>query len=199
MRFRLNIDMSSISSIRIFRVMLALAVALWMAGAGCMLGCEKMVAAAAANEHMSPANAYHANSNTIVSGDACASMHSHDCCARRGAGSAAQPAQAAVQSNARPDDGWNAAANSRTAAPAIVSSLVAELTAPFSAMTDCPLAVNATAALSKARPDQATVAAPLTRPNFAPPPLQELTTAQSPPLVLPNRGHTYLRCCVFLI
>jgi hypothetical protein len=66
-------------------------------------------------------------------------------------------------------------------------------------MMDCPLAVNATAALAKARPDQASSALPLTRANDTLPHLQERTAILSPPLVLPNRGHTYLRCCVFLI
>ena len=186
--------MRFLSSIRIVRVALALAVAFWMAGAGCMLGCENMVAAAAANEAMSPANSSHgANASAVVvSGDACASMHSHDCCARHGAKPAAQAA-------AKPAAPSKSAANSKNAALPSVTGVVAGLAAPSSTMMDCPLAVNARAALSKARPDQSSSALPLTRANEALPHLQEHTTALLPPLVLPNRGHTYLRCCVFLI
>jgi hypothetical protein len=66
-------------------------------------------------------------------------------------------------------------------------------------MVDCPLAVNATAALSKARPDESGADLPLTRAadNFSD--VQEQLTALTPPSLLPNRGHTYLRCCVLLI
>jgi hypothetical protein len=66
-------------------------------------------------------------------------------------------------------------------------------------MTDCPLAVTATAALSKAGSDQASAALPDSSESavLANPP--EQTIAFTRPLRLPNRGHTYLRCCVFLI
>jgi hypothetical protein len=66
-------------------------------------------------------------------------------------------------------------------------------------MMECPLAVNATAALSKASTDNAKTAAALTAVYQ---PLQsapEQTIALVFPLRLPNRGHTYLQCCVFLI
>src|SRR6185436_15980021 len=80
---RHGLDLTSLmrllSSIRILRVVLGFAVALWMAGAGCMLGCENMVSAVAANDHH-PATK---GSELVVSGDACASMQGHDCCAKR--------------------------------------------------------------------------------------------------------------------
>jgi hypothetical protein len=66
-------------------------------------------------------------------------------------------------------------------------------------MDGCPLAVNATAALSKAKQDQSSSV--LTA-NFASAFLSnspEQTIPLSPLSRLPNRGHTYLRCCVFLI
>jgi hypothetical protein len=66
-------------------------------------------------------------------------------------------------------------------------------------MMDCPLAVNARAALSKAKPDTSRTALPHTRASARLPLLREQATALSPPTLLPNRGHTYLRCCVFLI
>ena len=180
--------MRLLSSTRIVRVTLALAVAFWMAGGGCMLGCENMVAEAAANEAMSPAN----SAAIVVSGDACASMHSHDCCSRHGV-------KPAAHSASKPAAPSKSATNSRTAALPFVNGVVAGLAAPLSTMMDCPLAVNATAALSKGRPDQSSSALPLTRANNTLPHFQEHTATLSPPLVLPNRGHTYLRCCVFLI
>jgi hypothetical protein len=66
-------------------------------------------------------------------------------------------------------------------------------------MMDCPLAVTATAALSKAGSDQASAALPDSseRPLLAN--SSEQTSAFVRPLRLPNRGHTYLHCCVFLI
>jgi hypothetical protein len=66
-------------------------------------------------------------------------------------------------------------------------------------MMDCPLAVNSAAALSKAKPDLSRLS--LTPPiaGYALPGNRAQTTALSTPLRLPNRGHTYLRCCVFLI
>lgn len=152
-----------------------------------MLGCENMVrAAVASNEAESPAN----SSIVVADGGACASMHSHDCCARRGA------THAATSVAAPPS---NHAAKSKTLGAAFANAVVVEFGATSSAMMDCPLAVNAAAALSKARPDKSSTALPLLRANVHLPKLQEQATALSPPPLLPNRGHTYLRCCVFLI
>jgi hypothetical protein len=164
---------------RIVRVALALAVALWMAGAGCMLGCENMSSAAAASDHHVTANA----PDIVASGEACASMHSHDCCAKR--------ASKSTKSQTSKD---HSTANVRTH-----HAIVSESVATSSAIMDCPLAVNATAALSKPRPDQsstallATGALPAVSNSF------EQTISFARPLRLPNRGHTYLRCCTFLI
>jgi hypothetical protein len=83
-----------------------------------------------------------------------------------------------------------------TFAPAVV----AELTGTFPMMMDCPLAVNASAALSKARPDLSNLSLTPARVTDSLPNKPEQTVAlSSSPLRLPNRGHTYLRCCVFLI
>jgi hypothetical protein len=71
--------------------------------------------------------------------------------------------------------------------------------APHGTMNDCPLVVNATAATSKNSghlPDPA-------RGPVIVAPFIESTSAQQTTFVLalspPNRGPTYLRCCVFLI
>jgi hypothetical protein len=179
--------MRFLSSIRIVRVSLALAVAFWMAGAGCMLGCENMVSAATTTDIASPAN----SGAVVVAGEACASMPSHDCCAKRNA----HTAQKAVTKPTSEEPEF--VADSGEKIPS--HSLLRALGATFPTMMDCPLAVNATAVLSKASPDQLNVAllssterTPLSNPA-------EQTSAFARPLRLPNRGHTYLHCCSFLI
>jgi hypothetical protein len=168
--------MKLLSSIRVVRVALALAVAFWMAGAGCLLGCEQMVSAAEATQVSSSASAL----TIVASGSACASMQSsHNCCAKRGNHSASK-ASAKV-----------------TAKTASEKSEFVE-TSPVS-MMDCPLAVTATAALAKAGSDQASVALPDSSERTVLANSSEQTSAFATPLRLPNRGHTYLRCCVFLI
>jgi hypothetical protein len=200
--------MRFLSSIRIIRVALALAVAFWMAGAGCMLGCENMVSAAMAHEADAEASSPASGSNIVVAADACASMHAHDCCARRGTQSAAKSrVSSSTLSAIKPSETPAASLSTRPAMPAkhalssVVSGdvVVAALAAPFSTMMDCPLAVNATAALSKARPDESggDLLLPHTADSFSY--FKEQLTALTPPSLLPNRGHTYLRCCVFLI
>ena len=182
MGFRLAGVMRFLSSIRIIRASLALAVAFWMAGAGCMLGCENMANAATSTEIASPANA----SAIVVTGEACASMKSHDCCAKRNAHSAAQAV-------AKPT------ADQRHTVADSVHSLFPALAGTVPTMMDCPLAVNATAVLSKAGTDDSNVAlvSRIELASLSNPP--EQTSAFARPLRLPNRGHTYLHCCSFLI
>ena len=170
---------------RIVRVSLALAVALWMAGAGCLLGCENMVTAAAATDIESPAN----SPIIVAAGEACASMHSHDCCAKHRAQSASRPVSDKLQSVA--------GTSKKALAEASDKLKFAEQTP--ATMMDCPLAVNATAALSKAGPDQSSVALPAASERASLPNSPDQTSALARPLRLPNRGHTYLHCCVFLI
>lgn len=166
---------------RTVRVTLALTVAFWMAGAGCLLGCENLVTATATSDTRTATSSL----TVVATGEACASMRSRDCCASHGA----KPAT----SNSKPQP--NNTTPRLTSAPGVM----AELGGTSSPMMDCPLAVKATAALSKAFQDQSQSALLLTRVNGSIPPLREQATALSPPPHLPNRGHTYLRCCVFLI
>lgn len=175
--------MRLLSSIRILRVGLALAVALWMAGAGCMLGCENMVSAAAPGDHPAATKV----SELVVSGDACASMHGHDCCAKRGGKSVAQTSQKSAKSLARvekaPEGGLT----------------TSQFEATSSGMFDCPLAINANAALTKSGADQSNVATLSQGLTPAVSNTGEQAIVLGRPLRLPNRGHTYLRCCAFLI
>ena len=144
-----------------------------------MLGCENMTSAAAANDHHMAAEA----TVIVASGEACASMHSHDCCAKRASRSSKS------QTNT----------NHSIASAGTHQAIASESVAASIVMMDCPLAVNAMAALSKPRPDQSNIALlsagarPATSVSF------EQTVSFARPLRLPNRGHTYLRCCSFLI
>jgi hypothetical protein len=173
-------------------VVLAVTVALWMAGAGCMLGCENSVVAAATSD------AQQSNPSTIVaSGDVCAA-HSGDCCARRqqargsahGANHHAEPATSPALKSEKSDT-----RSANLPASALGSSVE---TTP-STMDSCPLAVNATAALSKVDRERSSSVYAVTQLNASLSNSTFQTIALSPPLRLPNRGHTYLRCCVFLI
>ena len=171
--------MSFFSSIKIVRVVLAVAVALWMAGAGCMLGCENMVTAEASNNATSSENL-----TIVAAGDACASAHSHDCCAKSGKHG----------SKSKKIGGGNAARQRSDAA------LISGFANRHSGMMEnCPLAVNATAAISKAKPDESSSAYALSRATPTIPNTLEQTFPLATPPRLPNRGHTYLHCCVFLI
>lgn len=59
---------------QILRLVLVVTVSLWMAGAGCLLGCSNEAQASSSNSLRS--------TETIVASDSCASA-SHDCCARK--------------------------------------------------------------------------------------------------------------------
>jgi hypothetical protein len=160
--------------LKIVRVTLTVILSLWVAGAGCLLGCEGMMAAASESVGV----AHHATSelNLVVSGDACASAKSHDCCAKRNhrALPKAQPSekQAATLVESDPSS---------------------------SEMTACPLAMTRTTVAAKNAGDEtssATTVAPTNLPSLN---LLEQTAPLVTQVRLPNRGHTYLRCCSFLI
>lgn len=113
---------------------------------------------------------------TVVAGESCHTSHSHDCCATK-----KQPKKQIVRSSQLP----------------IAGPSFAQL--PHGMMKDCPLVVNATAAISKNSshlPDPA-------RGPIAVLPFVETRSEKSDTFLvvpyLPNRGPTYLRCCVFLI
>jgi hypothetical protein len=171
------IKVNFFSSIRIVRIALALTVALWMAGAGCLLGCENMVSAAGSNN-----GAAAPSSLTIVAaGDVCSSAHAKDCCAKHGSKVGARPAAKSTTS-------------------ALAGALLPEVGAvPSSIMDNCPLAVNASAALSKAKQDQpsSVLTASPAGAFLSNTPDQTIAFSTRPQLA--NRGPTYLRCCVFLI
>lgn len=110
-----------------------------------------------------------------VEAASCQSAQEHHCCSK------AKPAKQS------------------TIDPKLTESLLAQATLPPGPIGDCPLAMSATAIAAKAsgnsaNSDQTTNATlPLATGNR-----EQRQKHFSVPLV-PNRGPTYLRCCVFLI
>lgn len=112
---------------------------------------------------------------TIEAGESCHTAQTHDCCAAK------KPKIQTVR---------------RTKQPEGVTSFMPTLRG---AMNDCPLVVNATAVTSKS---SSHVPAPGRAPVPVLPRIEEQTQLADNTLVvpfLPDRGPTYLRCCVFLI
>ena len=149
---------------------LALAVVLWMAGAVCIFGCGNMMTVAAANESTS-------SSTMVVEGSACAAMHSRDSCPKHRVNGAAKNASHIN----------------------VAATTVLVLTATPSGMMNCPLAANAAAASSKVTPDHTNASLPSANEKSFLGTSPKQLDAFARPLRLPNRGHTYLRGCVFLI
>lgn len=173
-------------SAKFLRVSLALTLSLWIAGAGCMLGCQSMVAAAAANVAAEPrAEGHHLA--MIVSGEACATNQGHDCCAKK------KPETAKAKT-------FTPTAKPSLQTAALISQTVSLIPESPEGMRECPLALSRAVAVTKTsggKQATAPIALPLKALHV------ESSTEQhaslTPVARLPNRGHTYLRCCVFLI
>lgn len=163
--------MSFLVSLKVVRLLLAVCVSVWLAG-GCLLGCGNMAMAAQSEEQSTEA---------AVEGASCHTAQAHHCCSK------AAPAK------------QNKPAKQNNIDPKLTQSFLALASMPRGMMNDCPLAMRGTAITSKASSnapdsDLATNAQlPLANANGELP--QKHVVA---PLV-PNRGPTYLRCCVFLI
>lgn len=177
--FRLTSMIRRLSSARALQFALAPILSLWIAGAGCVMGCEGMVAAAA--NALNSASTQHSDhlsaQKTVIvaSGHACSSGGSHSCCSKRAGES---------QPRAQQND--------------IATSPVAVGVSPSGSIKVCPLSVGKAAIAAKIRNNE--TAGPVVE-NSIPPSenFLEQTGSLSTPPRLPNRGHTYLRCCVFLI
>ncbi len=169
------------SSTRIVRFVLVPLLSLWVAGGGCLLGCQGMVAAAATVPNSIPAehSADHSLQQTtiVASGHACSSTASHSCCTKK-----ARESKPEVKRSSQSDSIWVALGGSSSGM-----------------MKDCPLAVGRAAIAAKIRTNEVAAASALAHSTVPDENLPELTSPLSAPTRLPNRGHTYLRCCVFLI
>ena len=177
---RLASMIRSLPSTRIVRFVLAPLLSLWIAGAGCMLGCEGMVAAAAGPAGSAPEkhSSHHSarKATLVASGEACSASGSHSCCSK-----SARETKPAVK---------------RISKSETTAVIVGGLT---SGMMNCPLAVGRAAIAAKIRISEVAAAPALPRSILPAENFLEQTAPLSTPLRLPNRGHTYLRCCVFLI
>ena len=149
-----------------------------------MLGCQSMVDSAASTEPTGAQSAG-AHLSMIVSGDACATNQGHDCCAKKKAEQAKAKGQAGKPSLEK---------------AILISQTQSASPEPSGRMKDCPLALSRAVVLTKtgaSKQASAPAVLPLNGLNV------EATTEQhtflSPVARLPNRDHTYLRCCVFLI
>jgi hypothetical protein len=170
--------MFRIASARITRFLVAPILALWIAGTGCLFGCEVNILAAESTQQTSAT----AELGAIVSGEACASSKSHDCCARK-------------QTTKRTSQGdFEAVPDSR-----LESEIIALPGSPQGSMTACPLAVNATAVVNKQKYKHAIASAASTHLRLLLSHTVEQDAHSSGGLHLANRCHTYLRCCTFLI
>ena len=157
----------SLFSTKVARLVLALSVSFWMAGAGCMLGCGNSVSAAGS------ARAESADAQQVV-GATCASAHSHDCCAKHHA----RETSAKTSSN-----------------PEVLLAAVPGTMG----IEGCPLAVNATAAISKPGTAQTNSGTTLVDSLPQVQTVGRRSNIRSTSAIVPNHGPTYLRCCVLLI
>lgn len=175
-------QMKLFSPTRLARKLAVVTLAFWLAGAGCLLGCEGMAAAAHA-EQSNLTSGSNNNSTLVVEGDACASTEGHSCCRKKSRAAGKQPT------------GVSAAEVSQRAELNLTSTKLNE--SSTSGVKACPFAISRALSVAKLRDGQinAIELSPM-------PPLQAVTeqklvlSAISP---LPNRGHTYLHCCSFLI
>lgn len=158
----------------IVRLVLAATVSVWMAGAGCLLGCSKETQASSLTGTRSSGTS---SAETVVAEDSCQSAGSSDCCAKK----AHKQTQPLNTGDKTPTDKLQ----------------LGPVPTPIS--EDCPMAISAAAIVSKVRSD--TSLPVLTRPLRAPF-LHEASGPVDAAFNQPNlfnRGPTYLRCCVFLI
>jgi hypothetical protein len=171
--------MWTLASTRIVRYALAPILSLWIAGAGCMMGCEGAVAATVPNAVTAEHSSHHSarEAQVVASGHACSSNGSTSCCTKN-------------------------SSRTKTAAKRTGKSDTTPLTlggSPSGMMRDCPLAVGRAAIAAKTRTDERAAALTAAHSNL---PAENVPEPSSPPSFLPrlpDRGHTYLRCCVFLI
>jgi hypothetical protein len=171
--------MWSSSSARIVRLVMAPILSLWVAGAGCMLGCENMIAAAAHGGLVDASEEAGHHGTLVVSGDACTSSKSHDCCKKK-----AGPVVKKTHGPEAQDNG---------------ATLVSSSDRSSETMKECPLAVGRTIVIAKKRAVEAKASPTVAHSVVPPPNVVEQNFPLSYAPRLPNRGHTYLHCCVFLI
>lgn len=218
--------MKSNSPLLTFRSVLATTLVLWFAGAGCLFvsyahsalpGSDANEPACPAHQAAGSVSLHHAtnagepvpamSSNTIVVAGG------HSCCKiQQPAASPKLPSASGrtdipgsppleLRALSKNWTGTNASPTTSELANSIAvaqQTRLAGLPPPAGAMSCCPLMSTAVAAVSKPRANEttSTPVEPVVLPAFL---NQQETSSLSAPLRLPNRGHTYLHCCAFLI
>ncbi|HKO59746.1 MAG TPA: hypothetical protein VJV03_01185 [Pyrinomonadaceae bacterium] len=174
--------MKLFSPTELVRKVAVITLAFWLAGAGCLLGCEGMAAAAPADHHDSSSSSTQA-STLVVEGDACASTEGHSCCKKKARATRKQTSDQSSPVHRAAD---------------VDSSSTKLNESSTSGMRACPFAISRAMSVAKARDDESSA---VEVPRYALPvqPGREQKLALSTTSPLPNRGHTYLRCCTFLI
>ncbi len=175
--------MKLFSPTRLFRKSAVVTLALWLAGAGCLLGCES-IATATPGEHHNLSSSSKQSSTLVVEADACASTEGHGCCKKKSRAARRQP-------SAAPAAEMHAAADRDLTSRKLTESTT-------SGMKACPLAISRALSVAKIGDSQksAILASYYVLPSVAG---REQKLALSTLSPLPNRGHTYLHCCSFLI
>jgi hypothetical protein len=112
-----------------------------------------------------------------ATGHACSATGSHNCCSKK-----------AVEPKPEP----KRVSNSKTNLDTVGGS-------SSGMMQGCPLALGKATLAAKIRENESAAAPIVSHSILRADDLLEQTSPLSPPARLPNRGHTYLRCCVFLI
>ncbi|HUE83696.1 MAG TPA: hypothetical protein VMM84_16465 [Pyrinomonadaceae bacterium] len=220
--------MRSFLSTRFARYVLSPLLAIWVAGGGCLFGCEGKILAAVqetagilashgakahetATHEVSRPESEGARHEIVQEGGAsCATGQAHHCCAKTpvkksGARPAAPSKNVRISRTAESVAAVTARTHEKsrsvpTQAPKITTGgAIIFGNSPSGMMEGCPLAVNATAIVSSFRNDQSSVAI-----TSAPSTLRWLSSPEEtsppvPPPRIPSLNRTYLNCCVFLI
>ncbi len=173
--------MKLFSPTRLVRKLAVITLSLWLAGAGCLLGCEGVATAAASDHHELSSNSSQ-TSTVVVEGDECASTEGHSCCKKKARSPKKQTAAPASEAHAR-------------SLPGSPGRKLNESTT--SGMKACPFAISRALSVAKLRDGQLSATIPFA--YVLPAAVREQKLALSPLSPLPNRGHTYLHCCSFLI
>jgi hypothetical protein len=169
-----------LSPTRLVRKLAVITLAFWLAGAGCLLGCEGMATAAPAEDLNLTSNH---SSTLIVEGDACASTEGHGCCKKK---SRVAEKQLRVAASEIPHGAEQDLSSTKLNEPST------------SGMKACPFAVARALSAAQVRDGKMSATAEFssTLPGRVLREQKLILSATSP---LPNRGHTYLHCCSFLI
>lgn len=181
--------MWSIFSSKLVRYPSAFALSLWIAGIGCIFGCEGRVAGAVNHPAYEGQQSEHAR---LAAGHSCSSAGFHSCCAKNAQSRAAKPGWH------RSPTGFHGEIQKSWTAEDLEPKL-STTNNPSSGLKDCPFAVSRITVAAQGRNlvMGATPAVSHTSLHTASSLRQRLIL--SGPSRVSNRGHTYLRCCVFLI